>query len=104
MRAAEPLLEVQSRWSALPAVDILLVERVRSREGHHLFIYPFCGRLANEGIATLVAARWAREQLQTFSINSNDYGFELLSPTEIVADEARLTAALSTENLAENLL
>jgi ATP-dependent Lhr-like helicase len=104
MRAAEPLLDVQSRWSALPAADILLVERVRSREGHHLFIYPFTGRLANEGIATLVAARWARERPQTFAINANDYGFELLSPTEIVADEARLTAALSTENLAENLL
>lgn len=104
MRAAQPLLAVQERWSALPAKDVLLVERVRSREGHHLFIYPFCGRLANEGIATLVAARWAREQPQTFSINSNDYGFELLSPTEIEVDEGRLAAALSTENLAENLL
>jgi ATP-dependent Lhr-like helicase len=104
MRVADPLLEVQSRWSALPALGILLVERVRSREGHHLFIYPFCGRLANEGIATLIAARWARQQRQTFSINSNDYGFELLSPTAIEADESRLEAALSTENLAESLL
>lgn len=104
MRVADPLLDVQSRWSTLPSLDILLVERVRSREGHHLFIYPFCGRLANEGIATLIAARWGQQRPQTFSINSNDYGFELLSPTVIDADEARLSAALSTENLAESLL
>src|SRR4029077_12260037 len=54
MQAIAPLLEVQSRWSAVPSKDALLIERVQSREGSHLFVYPFCGRLANEGIATLV--------------------------------------------------
>jgi ATP-dependent Lhr-like helicase len=104
MRAASPLLDVQQKWSALPSLDAMLVERVRSREGFHVFAYPFCGRLANEGIATLVAARWARQQPQTFSVNANDYGFELLSPTEIALDEDRLQAALSKEHLAEDLL
>jgi ATP-dependent helicase Lhr and Lhr-like helicase len=103
-RAAQPLLELQARWSALPTQDTLLVERVQDREGFHLFIYPFCGRLANEGIATLVAARWARRQPQTFSVNANDYGFELLSPTDIEIDETRLTEAMASENLAEDLL
>jgi ATP-dependent Lhr-like helicase len=102
--AAKPLLDIQSAWSALPTARTLLVERFHTREGFHLFAYPFCGRLANEGIATLVAARWARERPQTFSVSANDYGFELLSPSEIVADESRLQSALSAASLAEDLL
>src|SRR3569833_2081094 len=98
------LLEVQSRWSALPSKQALLIEQVRSREGSHLFVYPFCGRLANEGIATLVAARWARESAQTFSVGANDYGFELLSATPIEVSVSRLHAALSVVILAEELL
>ena len=104
LRAVQPLLELQAQWSALPSAQTLVVERVRSREGFHLFAYPFCGRLANEGIATLVAARWAREQPQTFAVSANDYGFELLSPAEITADEARIQQALSATSLAEDLL
>jgi ATP-dependent Lhr-like helicase len=104
MRAVAALLEVQSRWSALPSKDVLLIERLQSREGSHMFVYPFCGRLANEGIATLVAARWARSHPQTFAVGANDYGFELLSATPIDVDEARLQAALSVDNLAEDLL
>ena len=104
MQAIAPLLEVQSRWSALPSKEALLVEQVQSREGAHLFVYPFCGRLANEGIATLVAARWARESPQTFSVGANDYGFELLSANPIDVSEARLQAALSADHLAADLL
>ena len=29
---------------APPARSLLLVERVRTREGHHLFVFPFEGR------------------------------------------------------------
>lgn len=104
MLAVSPLLEIQARWSRVPSPDTLLVESLRSREGFHLFVYPFCGRLANEGMATLVAARWARTAAQTFSINANDYGFELLSSDEISPDEGALGAALSPDNLAEDLL
>jgi ATP-dependent helicase Lhr and Lhr-like helicase len=104
MRAVTPLLDVQSRWSALPTADTLLVESVRDREGFHVFVYPFCGRLANEGMATLVAARWARLSPQTFSVTANDYGFELLSPAQIPLDSALIEEALSPANLAEDLL
>jgi ATP-dependent Lhr-like helicase len=104
LRAVAPLLDIQEKWSALPSTETILVEKVRSREGFHLFVYPFCGRLANEGIATLVASRWARRSPQTFSINSNDYGFELLSPQEIAVSDALLEDALSPDNLAEDLL
>ena len=98
------LLELQARWSAIPSKETLLVERHRSREGAHLFVFPFCGRLANEGIATLVATRWARERPQTFSVSANDYGFELLSSTPVSIDEAVLTSALQPRDLAADLL
>ncbi len=73
-----PLLEVQARWSRIPRSDEVLVEYTRSREGHHLFVYPFAGRLLNEGVATVIAARAARAAPRTFSITTNEYGFELL--------------------------
>jgi ATP-dependent Lhr-like helicase len=104
VRAAEPLLALQASWSAVPSTQTLLAERIRSREGFHLFVYPFCGRLANEGIATLVAARWARSTPQTFVVSANDYGFELLSPVEIDVSATRLQQALSGDSLAVDLL
>jgi len=88
MRRLEPLLDVQSRWSALPASGRLLAECLRSREGTHLFLYPFAGRQAHLGIASLIAWRASRSCAATFSMAVNDYGLELLSPQEI--DWARL--------------
>jgi ATP-dependent Lhr-like helicase len=104
MQAVQPVLDIQARWSAIPSIDTLLVEQLQTRDGFHLFIYPFAGRLANEGIATLVASRWARKAPQTFSTTTNDYGFELLSPTPIGVDEDRMREALSFSNLAVDLL
>src|SRR4029079_9384661 len=80
MAAMRPILELQARWSAIPARDELLVERLASREGHHLFLYPFEGRMVHEGLAALLAFRLARRQPITFTLSVNDYGLELLSP------------------------
>ena len=79
MKALEPLLEIQQRWSALPTIDTLVVESMKSREGFHLFVYPFAGRSVHMGLASLFAYRIGRQQPITFSIAINDYGFELLS-------------------------
>jgi ATP-dependent helicase Lhr and Lhr-like helicase len=79
MRAVRPLLELQQKWSALPAPGVLVVELLKSREGHHFFCYPFAGRTAHIGLGALFAWRLAREEPGTFSISMNDYGFELLS-------------------------
>jgi ATP-dependent Lhr-like helicase len=78
-----PLLEIQQRWSALPTPDTLLAEVLRSREGWHLFLYPFAGRPVHLGLANLIAWRIAQHQPRTFSIAVNDYGFELLCATEV---------------------
>jgi ATP-dependent helicase Lhr and Lhr-like helicase len=83
LHAARPLLELQARWSALPSPQALLAEVMPSREGTHLFLYPFAGRHANLGLASLIAWRVAQRAPNTFSIAVNDYGFELLSATAI---------------------
>lgn len=79
MLAAQPMLQTQMQLSALPAPGVLLVESYASREGHHLYIYPFAGRHVNMGLASLLAWRLAKTTPATFSMAVNDYGFELLS-------------------------
>jgi ATP-dependent Lhr-like helicase len=83
MRLAEPLLRVQQAWSKLPDPHTLLVERLRSREGWHLFVYPFAGRHVHLGLASLLAWRLARRAPATFSVAVNDYGLELLAPEPV---------------------
>ena len=83
MRLVQPLLEVQMSWSALPTESTLLAEVMKSREGWHLFLYPFAGRHVHLGLASLLAWRMGQRQPLTFSISVNDYGLELLSATEV---------------------
>ena len=79
MEAIRPLLEIQQKWSALPTDQTLVLESMKSREGYHLFVYPFAGRSVHTGLASLMAYRIGKVQPITFSIAVNDYGFELLS-------------------------
>ncbi len=103
MSAVRGLVDVQRRWSRLPSPGELLAERVRTREGHHLFLYPFAGRLVHEGLATLLAWRLSRSRPATFTLSFNDYGLELLSPSPFARDPGDLPAALSPDRLAEDL-
>jgi len=79
MQAAQPMLNAQARLSKLPTSDRLLVERFTSREGHHLFLYPFGGRNVHIGLAQLLAWRLAQREPNTFSLSVNDYGLEVLA-------------------------
>jgi ATP-dependent Lhr-like helicase len=100
LRLVRPLLELQGRWSALPAEDEWLVERFDAREGHYAFFYPFEGRLAHLGLATLFSYRLSREIPRTFSLTVNDYGFGLLCATPFdltLHDLGRLLAAPGVE-------
>lgn len=78
LQAARPMLQTQARLSKLPSPQTLLVEQYRSREGHHVFLYPFAGRYVHIGLASLLAWRLARDAPNTFSLSINDYGLELL--------------------------
>ena len=80
LQALEPLLQRQANLSGLPRSDQLLVELCRSREGNHLFVFPFEGRFVHEGIGFLWAWRLARHRASTITVSVNDYGFELLAP------------------------
>ncbi|MEO8527359.1 MAG: DNA ligase-associated DEXH box helicase, partial [Caldimonas sp.] len=79
LEAARPMLETQALLSRIPTPKTILIEKLVSREGQHLFIYPFAGRNAHIGLGSLLAWRMAKDAPNTFSISINDYGFELLS-------------------------
>jgi ATP-dependent helicase Lhr and Lhr-like helicase len=85
LEAARPMLLTQQRLSKIPTPGTLLVEAFQSREGQHLYVYPFAGRNVHLGLASLLAWRLAQRQPNTFSISINDYGLELVSaaPFEI---------------------
>ena len=92
LASARPLIEVQRKWSALPTPGTLLAETLKSREGWHLFLYPFAGRDIHLGLTSLIAWRAARERPGVFSLSVNDYGFEILSAN--ARDWAAILASL----------
>jgi ATP-dependent Lhr-like helicase len=103
MEAVRPILELQAAWSRLPAADELLVERVRTREGHHLFFYPVEGRLVHEGLAALFAYRIAQLGPISFTLAANDYGLELLSADPAPIDEAIEAGLFSPAHLLHDI-
>lgn len=104
MQLVKPLLDIQLDWSALPTETTLLAEVMVSREGWHLFLYPYAGRSVHLGLASLIAWRVSKHQPNTFSIAVNDYGFELLSATEIDWEDKLNPRLFSIEHLLEDVL
>ncbi len=104
LEAARPMLQTQQRLSRIPTPDTLLVEAYRSREGQHLYIYPFAGRNVHLGLGSLLAWRLARERPNTFSISINDYGFELVSAEPFDIAPVTSQAVFSGENLLHDVL
>lgn len=106
LHAAWPLLALQHRWSHLPQTGTLLIERLKSRDGHHLFIYPFAGRQVHLSLAALWAYRLSAAQPRSFSMAVNDYGFELLSDVEVPPDQllAAREGLLDTARLQPDVL
>ncbi|MFI4924603.1 MAG: ligase-associated DNA damage response DEXH box helicase, partial [Vicinamibacteria bacterium] len=104
LKLVRPLLELQKRWSALPDTREWLIERFKGREGHYLFFYPFVGRLAHMGLATLFGYRLSRETPRTFSMTVNDYGFGLLSPEPVDLSVRTLGALLAAPHVEHDIL
>ena len=104
MEMMMPLLDVQARWSAIPAEDEFLIERVETGDGHHLFFYPLEGRLVHEGLVALFAHRISQIQPITFSLACYDYGFELLAAEPAPLHEALQAGLLSLDNLGADIL
>ncbi len=98
-----PLFLVQKERSHVPRDNEFLIELINNKEGFHFFAYPFEGRLVHEILAALVAYRISKLIPITFSLAMNDYGFELLSDTEIPMDDAIAYDVFSPENLTEDI-
>jgi ATP-dependent Lhr-like helicase len=80
LKALKPLFDRQQDLSVLPKTHQLLIETCKTREGTHLFAYPFEGRFVHEGIGFLWASRLTKLHRGTITVSINDYGFELLAP------------------------
>lgn len=104
MAAVEPILAIQRKWSRLPDDECLLVEHAHSREGEHLFLYPFAGRLVHEGLAALLAFRISQVSGESIHTTQNDYGFSLTSKRGLVLGEEHLRELLTADCLLDDLI
>jgi ATP-dependent Lhr-like helicase len=100
----QPLIERQMQLSIVPKANELLIESVESKEGFHIFIFPFEGRFIHEVLAGLIAYRISVSQPISFSIAMNDYGFELLTDEKFDFEEMLSLDLFSLENLHEDIL
>ncbi|RYZ37991.1 MAG: DNA ligase-associated DEXH box helicase, partial [Sphingobacteriales bacterium] len=103
LRALQPLFELQETLSHIPRENELLIEHIETRDGYHLFVYPFEGRLVHEAMAAILAYRISRITPITFSFAMNDYGFELLSDQPIPVDDTNVYELFSPDNLFEDI-
>jgi len=99
----QPLFAEQAKRSLLPQENELLLEYIRTKYGYHLFVFPFEGKLVHEGMAQVIAYRLAQIQPATFSIASNEYGFELLSDKKFDITAELLLDLLSTKQLHQDI-
>ncbi len=99
-----PLFQRQAEVSHVPRDDEFLIELIHTKDGHHLFAYPFEGRLVHEVMAALIAYRVSLRTPISFSIAMNDYGFELLSEQPIPIVEEELKLLFTPNNLAEDIV
>ena len=104
LKFLHPLLINQEERSHIPKDDEFLVEMIKNREGYHLFMYPFEGRLVHEVMAALIAFRISKLAPISFSMAMNDYGFELFSDKDIPLNEDNLHKILTRENLMTDVI
>jgi ATP-dependent Lhr-like helicase len=99
-----PLFEKQAKVSHVPRNDEFLIEMIHTRDGYHLFAYPFEGRQVHEIMAALIAYRLGKVKPISFSIAMNDYGFELLSEQPIPIQEEEIKTLFSPQNLSADIV
>ncbi len=104
MKAISPTLALQEKFSILPKPSEFLIERTETKEGTNWFLFPFAGRLANEGLAALVSYRMSKITPMSLSVSFNDYGFHLCSNADLTLDRQQWSELLSPEGLLEELL
>ncbi|MBA2250288.1 MAG: ligase-associated DNA damage response DEXH box helicase [Chitinophagaceae bacterium] len=103
LEVLKPLFDLQEYLSHIPKENELLIEQIETRDGYHLFVFPFEGRLVHEAMAAVLAYRISQVTPITFSIAMNDYGFELLSDQPIPVDDSNVYELFSPENLFSDI-
>lgn len=103
LQVLRPLFELQEQLSYMPRENELLIEQIETKDGFHLFAYPFEGRLVHEAMAALLAYRISRETPISFSFAMNDYGFELLSDRPIPVDDSNVYDLFSPNDLTADI-
>ncbi|MDN3690345.1 ligase-associated DNA damage response DEXH box helicase [Cyclobacterium jeungdonense] len=103
LRTIQPILALQGSLSRIPDQKSLLVEKCKSKEGYHVFFFPFEGRFVHEVLAALLAYRISVSNPISLSIAMNDYGIELLSDSPIPIEEALEEDLFSSHNLMEDI-
>lgn len=98
-----PILSAQERISHLPASTELLIESCKTREGQHLYVFPFEGRFVHEGLGFLWGYRFANQKNATFTISVNDYGFEIFAPKGYPFKELFSETFFSLDSLLEDI-
>lgn len=104
MRKVAPILQVQSKWSLVPRPDELLVEQMATRDGHHVYIYPFAGRVVNGALGTLIGYRLGKREAHTLRVTPNDYGVELHGRVDLDLTEEEWRELLSPDQLLDDIL
>jgi ATP-dependent Lhr-like helicase len=103
LQAVQPIIETQAERSLVPRNDEFLIEKIKSREGYHLFFYPFDGRYVHEGMSALIAYRLSLFKPLSYSIAFTDYGFELLSDQDIPIEDGVDSNIFTTDHLAADI-
>lgn len=98
-----PLLEMQRQLSHVPKASELLIEHIETKDGFHLFVHTFEGRLVNEAMGAILAYRISKIMPISFTFAMNDYSFELLSDQAIPVDDSNVYELFSSENLFEDI-
>ncbi|HWB02904.1 MAG TPA: ligase-associated DNA damage response DEXH box helicase [Verrucomicrobiales bacterium] len=104
MKKITPVLEVQRRWSIIPNPDEMLIEQLQTRDGYHVYLYPFAGRLVNAAIGTLTGYRIGRDNPLSLIVTPNDYGVELYGTVPLEVSESEWRAILSPDHLLDDVL
>ncbi len=103
LQVLKPLFQLQENLSHVPKANELLIEQIETKDGFHLFVFPFEGRLVHEAMAAILAYRISKIRPITFSFAMNDYGFELLSDQPIPVDDTNVYELFTPDDILADI-
>lgn len=95
-------LEMQKRYSTMPAETEVLIETFPRADKHYLVVYPFEGRLAHQTLGMLLTRRLDRAGARPLGFVANDYGlavWAIKDMSEMIASGALALDALFDKDM-----